>query len=45
VKQLEGDKRLVANQLEQVNRKLEIMEESYVTLLKKNPTENEIIIN
>jgi Tfp pilus assembly protein PilO len=45
VKQLEGEKRLIANQLEQVNRKLEIMEESYSTLLKKNPTENEIRIS
>ena len=41
VKQLEGDRRLLNNQLDQANKKLQIMEDSYTVLLKKSPTENE----
>lgn len=40
VKQLEGDRRLLNNQLDQSQKKLQIMEESYNVLLRKNPSEN-----
>lgn len=41
VKQIEGEKRLITNQLDQVSRKLEIMEDSYTTLVGKKPGEAE----
>ena len=41
VKHLEGERRLLNNQLDQASKKLQIMEDSYNVLLKKSPTENE----